>query len=143
MSDFEEKIDKISEKFLQIQNQFKIDCKINRSDPFDRFNTELLEKWIRRRTEWSKLCKAYEDKKKERFRSLYEYYKTDFDVKLSTKDEYSLFIESDASYTTINTLYQNTKEVLVYIDAIVDTLKQRQWEIRAYIDYLKWSNGNQ
>lgn len=142
MSDFEKQSEKIQEKLQELKKEAKEDCFIDKTRLFDTFNTVILEKWIRKRVEWSKLSRAFEEKRKDKFRSLYQYYKTDFELKLSSKEEYQLFIESDSTYVLILSLCLSTKEVLKYIDDVIDAIKSRGWEIKNYMEYMKFISGN-
>jgi hypothetical protein len=83
----------------------------------------------------------FEEKRKKHYRTLYEFYQTDYPLKLSTKDEYNLFIESDPAYVDHYAITQTVKEVIQYIDSIIDTLKNKQWEIKTYLEYQKFING--
>jgi hypothetical protein len=141
MVEFDKQLEKIQEKLQELKKEAKVDCIIDKTDLFSIFNTTLMEKWIRKRVEWSKLTRSYEEKRKDKFRSLYQYYKTDFELKLSTKEEYQLFIESDSSYVVILSLSLSTKEVVKYIDDVIDTIKSRGWEIKNYLEYIKFVNG--
>jgi len=137
----ETQFEKILEKFKELKKEAATDTVINRDDIFDVFNTKILMKWINKRTEWTRLHRIYEESRKIRFKELFEYYRTEFHLKLTTKDEYQLYIESDTNYTLINNLSLTVKEIIQYIDSVIETIKSRQWEIKNIIAWRQFQNG--
>jgi hypothetical protein len=133
---------KIYEKFKDLKRESKDDCTLDKTNLDSAFNvTMCLEKWIRKKTEWSRVYRDLEEKRKKHYRTLYEFYQTDYPLKLSTKDEYNLFIESDPGYVDHFAISQTVKEILQFIDSIIDTLKNKQWERTNWVDYQKFING--
>jgi hypothetical protein len=97
--------------------------------------------WIKKKTEWQRVYRIYDEKRKTHYRQLYEYYRTEFHLKLTSKDEYQLYIESDSNYTMIGNICNMVKEILEFISSILDLLKSRQFEIKHIIEYRKFENG--
>ena len=137
----EDPIQRLNERINQIREEAKADVKFRKDDPFEKHNVELMIKWIDRKIEWLKLARAYETQRKEKFRKLFEFYKTDFDLKLNSKDEYLLFIESTPEYVLIHNAYLTAKDALNFIDSTIDTLKSRGFEIKTFCEWEKFRNG--
>jgi hypothetical protein len=135
-------LEKIYEKFKKLKDEATEDCKFDRGQIENSFdNTTKLMKWINKKSEWSRVYRTFEIERKDKYRKTYEFYVTDFPMKLNGKDEYQLFIESDPGYLDTFTRCQVVKEILTYVDSVIDTLKSRAWEVKAALDYLKFSNG--
>lgn len=135
-------LEKIYIKFKAIQDEATIDTTLDKSNLETAFNVTMsLTKWIRKKTEWSKLFRDLEGKRKKHYRDLYEFYQTDYPLKLNTKDEYNLFIESDAGYVDHYNISLTVKEVIQFIDSTIDILKNKQWEIKHWIEWQKFING--
>jgi hypothetical protein len=135
-------VDKIYEKFADLRKEATEDCKFDRGHIEDSYdNTTKVIKWINKKSDWAKAFRSYEKERKDVYRKTYEFYVSDFPMKLNGKDEYQLFIESDPAYLDVYTRCQIVKEILVYIDSVIDTLKARAWEVKGCLDYLRFSNG--
>jgi biotin synthase-like enzyme len=134
--------EKILKKFKALKAEAEKDCffsKENMEQGFD--NTNSIIKWINKKSDWNAVFRTYEAKRKTTYRSVYEFYLTDYPHKLNSKDEYQLFIESDTSYNDIYNLCLQVKEVIVYIDAVLDTLKGRAFLLKNALDWHKFCNG--
>lgn len=135
-------LDKIYMQYKKLKEEATEDCRFDRGQIENSFdNTTKLMKWINKKSEWAKVFRSFEIERKETYRKTYEFYVKDFPMKLNGKDEYTLFIETDAAYIGIYTRCQVVKEIITYIDTTIETLKSRAWEIKAFLDYLKFSNG--
>lgn len=135
-------IDKIYEKFKKLKEEAAEDCKFDRGQMDSSFdNTAKLMKWINKKTEWARVLRAFDLERKEKYRASYEFYVKDFPMKLNGKEEYQMFIESDPAYMDIHHKYLVAKEIVTYIDSVIDTLKARAWEVKGYLEWLKFSNG--
>ncbi len=142
MASQETKLEKIYIKFKELKEKADIDCKFDKSQLEDSYDTTTKKIWwINQKTEWQKVYREFERQRKDQYRTTYEFYYKDFPMKLNSKEEYQLWIESDTNYTGIYMVCQVVKEILGYIDSILDILKDRQWEIKNYFDYVKFSNG--
>lgn len=134
--------EKIIMKFKQLKQDAGEDCKFELHELDSSFNnTNLLVKWITRKTDWSSAYRALEVQRKKQYRILYEFYCTDYPRKLSSKEEYALFIESDENYNSIFQQCLLAKEVMQFCESTIETLKSRGFMIKNAIDYLKWKSG--
>lgn len=134
--------DKLLGRFKELKKEAEKDCKFELSNMDIGFNnTNLIIKWINKKSDWQGVYKSLESKRKKQYRSLYEFYCEDYPRKLNSKEEYQLFIESDESY---NSIYQETllcKEIIQYVDSVIETLKSRGYMLKNAIDWLKFKNG--
>lgn len=137
-----DKLQKIYEKFKLLKDEAIEDCQFNKAKIELQFeNTFTIMKWINYRSEWNQVYRVYETKRKEIYKKLYEFYKLEYDLKINTKDELSLFIESDIQYTEVFNICQVLKEILQYITDVVDNLKGKNFEIQRYLQYMMFING--
>lgn len=135
-------LEKIYLKFKMLKDEAKVDCKFDKETMADAFNNAVtISKWIVYKTEWARVHRDYEEARKKIYRKLYEYYQTEYRLKLNTKDEYNLFIESDPQYTEELSKSLVTKEAIQFIDSVIDTLKTKGYEIKNYIEWEKFKNG--
>ena len=113
-------LEKIYEKYKDLKTEATADCKFEKSDLTKSFGTtQHLVKWINKKSEWSRVFRDLESKRKDAYRKAYEFYQTDYPLKLSTKDEYTLFIESDINYVEHMNVSLVVKEILQYIDSVI------------------------
>lgn len=134
--------DKILKRFKLLRDEAAEDCKFDKMKLADSFGvTNHIIKWINKKNEWSALYRSYELKRKKAYIKAYEFYKIESPLKLNTKEEYALFIESDKEYSIYYNRSIMVKEVLQYIDSVIETLKSKSWEIKTYIEYQKFQNG--
>jgi hypothetical protein len=104
-------------------------------------NTLHIMKWINKKMEWGQLQRFQEEIRKKKFRTLYEFYKTESNLKITTKDEMMLFIESDINYLEIFNICTEIKEVMKYLDETIDALKAKSFERKDWITYQMFING--
>jgi N6-adenosine-specific RNA methylase IME4 len=134
--------DKIYKKFkelkIEAENVVKLDT-YKMSNAFN--NSSDIVRWITKKTEWSRVLRDLEVKRKKAYRIAYEYYQTEFALKLTTKDEYILFIESDENYVNHMQLSLLVKEVIQFIDSTIDALKTKGYDIKNLIEWRKFTNG--
>ena len=98
-------------------------------------------KWINKKQEWNSVQRVFEQQRIETWRKLYEFYKKDYNLQINTKEELNLFITSDTQYTQINFICMSVKEVLGYIDSILDNLKNKNYLLKEYLAYQYFING--
>lgn len=135
-------LSKIYVKYKELKTEATEDCKFDKSDLTKSFGiTQLLIKWINKKTQWTDVYRDLEAKRKKAYRKAYEFYKTDFPLSLTTKEEYSAFIDSDAEYSDFLNQCLVVKEIIQYIDFVIEALKSKSWEIKNYIEWLKFKNG--
>lgn len=141
-SEQQTKLEKIYSKFEEMKKEAVEDCKFDKNKMDTAFNiTNKVVKWINLKSEWSKVFRTLETNRKNAWRKRYEYYQTEYALKLSTKEEYTLFIESDPLYVDYMNLSLTVKEIIQYIDSVLDALKQKGYEVKNFIDYNKFING--
>lgn len=138
----ETKLDKIKEKFKIIKDEAIVDCNFDRENIDTQFNnTMVICKWINKKQEWNSVQRVFEQQRIETWRKLYEFYKKDYNLQINTKEELNLFITSDTQYTQINFICMSVKEVLGYIDSILDNLKNKNYLLKEYLAYQYFING--
>jgi hypothetical protein len=138
----ETKLEKIYKKIDLLKKEATDDCYFNRQEMESQFNIAFLKmKWINYRLEWGKTLRILEEKRKQLFRKLYEYYRLESKLKLTTKEEINLFIESDPQYTEIFSLCQTTKEVEKYCLDTVENLKTKSYQVKEFIAWQNFING--
>lgn len=138
----EEVLEKLISKTKNLKEKAEEDCRFDKSNLDSAFdNTNKLIYWINIKSEWTKVQREFERQRKDQYRKTYEFYQTDFPLKLSTKEEMTLFIESDTSYQPIFIICSVVRDTLAYIDSVIDILKSRAWEIKTALDYEKFKNG--
>ena len=137
-----EKLDKIYTKFKELRKEAAEDCDFDKLHMETQFNnTFTISKWINKKVEYSEVYRIYDFKRKQKYKTLFEFYKLESNLKLDNKNELALFIESDINYNDLLHICQVLKEILEYIQAIIDNLKNKNWEISRYIDYQKFIHG--
>lgn len=137
-----EKLNKIRERFKSLKEESVIDCNFDKLKMETQFNnTYTIMKWINYKSEWNQVYRVYEEKRKIQYRKLYTFYKLESDLKISTAAELQLFIESDLQYTEIFGITIVLKEVIQYINDVVENLKGKGFECNRYLTYLQFING--
>lgn len=135
-------LEKVYIKFKELKEKAKIDTTLDKTNLDSAFNcTMSLTTWITTKTEWQGAYRNFEAKRKLKYRELYQFYYTEFSLKLNNKSEYDLFIESDTKYVDYINLCLTTKEILEFIDGIILTIKNKQFEIKHYLEFLRFQNG--
>lgn len=104
-------------------------------------NTEKTMKWLNIRAKWMQLHHSFEFQRMTAWKKAFEYYKTDYPFTLSTKEEYNNMIKTDPSYAEIADLASITSDIIDYIDATLDAIKSRGFEIKNYIEWQKFQHG--
>ena len=138
-------VTKLKEKFKELREEAKEDCKpiVEENLRSDFGLSSLKSKWLNYHEEFNLKFELLEQTKKRLKRELYEYYTFDCDLKLSTKEELTLFIDSDKRYIHQNQLCNMVKSILEYCTNTIKILDQKQWEMKNFVDYIKFIEGNQ
>jgi len=140
--DSKAKLEIIYERYNMLKAESKADCFWDKQKLDSAFNiTMSLSKWINIKCEWDTLLRGYEAKRIKHYRELYEFYDIESPRKLTTKTEYDLFITSDPGYVDIYNLTCTVQEVVNYIKSVIAALTEKKWEVKTYIEYLKFING--
>jgi len=136
------RLEEIYTRYDILMKEFKEDCIFHKENMETQFNVTMLSsKWITYTSEWNMLYRALEQKRKEIYRKLYQYYRLESPLKISTKAELDLFIESDPQYTTIYQECQVIKEVIEFCKTGVEHMRNKAFEITRFIDWQKFING--
>lgn len=141
-NEFDEKHASILRKFQVLKTESEEDVQFSRATLEKHFDCTIkIAKWINKKTDWTALHRAYEHKRAVQWKKAFEFYKKDYNLTISNKEEYQMLINSDEAYSNISELCKLVKEVVGYIDEVVKTMRERQWEIKNYCDFLKWQSG--
>ena len=136
-------LEKIYIKYAALRAEAKEDCAWDKTKlDATGFNvTMCISKWINKKCEWNMKSREFEMKRLKIYRQLYDFYDTESPKKLSTKTEYELFITSDSGYVNCFNESATIKEVVEYIESVIKLLKDKQWEVKNYVEYQKFING--
>ena len=109
-------ISRLYEKWENLKNQAKNDCSpIDKYKPDNNFNlSELYIKWLNYQQDWQRVFLSIESKRKQMYRELIHYYRMDYDMRLDTKDELNLFIETDDRYVLLLEQSKIIKMIILY-----------------------------
>lgn len=136
-------IENIEQRLQKLVEDAKKDCAWDKADlnqtAFN--NTKMVMKWIGKKQDWLKMRRLMNTVMKKKRRKLFEYYKTEYDLKLDNKEEINLFVDSDEDYVDLEQKQILIKECCLFIDSVLDNLKARAWEIKAFIEYQKFLAG--
>lgn len=132
------------ERWADLREQAKEDCSaIDQTDLRNKdFNlADSNIKWLNHLYDWKEKWIKLEKLRKISYREMYEFYRDEYNHRLDRKEDMQLFIESDERYIELNEKVQIIKGIISYCEGVSDKLQQKQWEIKAYIDYLKFMEG--
>jgi len=134
---------RLTDAFILLKKEAKEDTKsVDKANVDNNFNMSALHfKWLDYLHEWRRVKKALDSMKKRTIRDLYTYYTTEFDIKLTSKDQIFLYIEADDKYINLNEKYEISKDIIEFCISVSKILENKQWEIKNYLDWLKYSNG--
>ena len=144
MNKQENTITRLYDKWNDLKTQAKEDCKnlniSNLEQDFDLVGHSI--KWLNFFQDWKRVLITLEIKRKKIKRELTEYYRLEYNMRLETKDELLLFIETDDKYISILEQTQIVNSILIFCESVLDKLKMKSYEIKNWIDYQKFINGN-
>ena len=135
-------VEKIADRLKEYRTEAKLDCqidKVNLSTAFD--NTSMVMKWIDRKVDWNRVCAEKEQKLLKVRRSLFEFYRKDYPLKLDSTAELNLFITSDDQYMAVESELAISEATKKFIGDTIDTLKARAWEVKGFAEYERFKNG--
>lgn len=98
-------------------------------------------KWLGYFQDWQRVFISLEIKRKQIKRELTEYYKVESNLRLDTKDEMSLFIETDDRYVHLLEQTQIVKSMLIFCETVMDKLRGKSFEVKNWIDWSKFQSG--
>jgi len=134
----------LKDKFDEMKVEFAKDSKnLTDTNVKDEIATlsQTRAKWINKLNDFSlKKNQIYQSMMNIR-RELYIFYKQDYPVKIDSREELNMFIETDASYEYISTLYKHVVSMIEYCENAVKNLNSKQWEITAFQKERAWREG--
>jgi len=140
--EYPEQREQIIKKYKALRDEGLADIKYNKSDLGKSFDTtEKIMKWLAHRAQWLQLHHSFEYNRMRAWKKSYEYYKTDYQFTLNTKEEYNIMINTDPSYSEPADLATLTSQIIDYIDDTIANLKSRQFEIKNYIEWRRFQAG--
>ena len=104
-------------------------------------NTSRVMKWIDKKVTWKKLEYMLNKELAGTRRNLFEFYKTESQLKLDNNAELNLFITSDDNYIIIEDKLQVVQISLSLINGTIDVLKARAWEMKEYASWQRFIHG--
>lgn len=129
----------IPEKWIE---ESKEDLKFDRENFENNFGIAMkIAKWLERREKVVSEMIELMKRKKEVERKLFEYYKTEYDLVVNTKEEIKLLIQSDSEFMKIDEEVMKCEQKLKFIDKILDALKLKSWEVKYYLEWKKYFEG--
>jgi len=113
---------------------------------FKKFETNFgiankMAKWLERKENLVSKLIELEKKRRKVERELFEYYKTDYDLTLNTKEEIKLMVQSDPKFLEIDNQVKETERLIKFIDKAIDFLKTKVWEVKYYLEWKKYIEG--
>lgn len=115
------RIPQLHQKYLIIFNEFSLMKKENEF----RYKIMLRDKW-----------RYYKGKApKEMYKEL------PFDLKLTTKEEVTLFLEADEDLQKIGLKIEYINQILTYLDSILKMVSNRTYQIKNAIEWQRFKGG--
>jgi len=141
-----EKIEEIKKHWETLKKEAKEDLDFSPEGMEFRFDlTQVTIKWLGYLQDWKKLYINYEKKRKNLQKELLLFYKYrtkgGYEFNLETKDEVTLFIETDERYEVIYEKCQLVYAIMEYCTEVMDKSKNKVWEIKNWIEYQKLIHG--
>lgn len=132
------------DRWAELRKESKLDCSsITQTDlRIKDFNlADVNGKWLNYLYEWKELFIRQEQARKKVYREMYEWYRDEYPHRLDKREDMQLFIESDERYLVLNEKVQIIQGIISFCEGVSKNLQQKQWEIKAFIDYVKFMEG--
>jgi len=68
---------------------------------------------------------------------LYQYYKTDFEIKLTSSSDVLIFVERDSKYQTIKKHYDDLESIVDFLDRTIRNMNSKGWSLRNMVEMEK------
>lgn len=137
------RIEKMYDRVRELKEEAKRDANIDKAKLEDQFDSAArVMKWLNKRNDWKEVLLSLETKKTAAWRKAYEFYRTEYNIKLNNQEEYRMMIESDQAYCVAMQEYVVCKEVVDYITSVVDVLKGRSYDVSNFAKYIMWTRGH-
>ena len=134
-------LEKILNRFELLKTKAEEDCVFSKTDFQANFeNSNKIFYYISQKIDWLKIKSYLDIKYRRQLKNLYDYYKTEFALNL-TQVELKVYIESDENYIKINEELNFVNEILNFIDSVIDILKRKSFEMKQWIEYQKFIQG--
>ena len=136
-------IQEIHSKWTKLREESKSDLgPINDSTILQSFDlTSLSIKWLNYASDWQKVFLQLDKKVKLVKRELVEYYTLEFNMRFDSKDEKSLFIDTDERLIDITEKKNLVYTIVQYCEDVISQLKSKGFIIKNFIDWKKFQNG--
>lgn len=136
-------LSRLYSKWEDLKVQAKKDCISIRKDQLEQdFDLAGLSiKWLNYQHDWQRVRISLESKRKKIQRELIEYYKMESNMRFDTRDELTLFIETDEKYVSILEQTTVVKAMIEYCITVIDKLHAKGFEVKRWLDYQKWITG--
>lgn len=128
-------------KMQEMKEKAEKDCAFDRNDLGNQFNnTSAMMWWIAKKLEYSKAFHELELKRKRAAVKVHRSYKTESSLKLTDKEIW-MYVEQSNQYVEDDQLCKIVKDIMNFIDGIIDALKSKNFEVNRYMKYLEFING--
>ena len=135
-------LDRLGQELKTLRVEAKADCEIKKDKFETEFdNTSRVMKWIDKKIRWKKLEYLLQRELNSTKRNLFEFYKTESQLKLDNRDELNLFITSDDNYIIIEEKLLAVQMTNSLVNSTIDTLKARAWEMKEYAAWQRFIHG--
>ena len=136
-------IQEIHERWTELRKDAKKDLSpINASTILQSFNlSEQSIKLLNFQGDWQKVYLQLDSRVKLKRRELVEYYTLEFNMRFDTKDEKSLFIETDENLIEMIEKKNLIYTIVQYCEDVIGQLKSKGFLIKNYIDYSRYIYG--
>ena len=133
---------KFEELKLEAINDCTFDEELMFTKPKEQFDNALCRsKWIGYKAHFQEVVRQIKLKSDRKKCSLQEEYKIHSPLKLSTKAEVDLFVNTDENYALEYNTLITLDTIIEYIDGILIALKDKNFEVARFIDWQKFVNG--
>ena len=112
---------------------------------------QLHQKYLVMHNEFSLIRKENEFKYKILIRDKWKYYKgkapkelykeLPFDLKLTTKEEITMFLEADEDLQKLSLKIEYINQILTYLDSILKMISNRTYQIKNAIEWQRFKGG--
>lgn len=130
-------------KWDDLREKAKVDCSgINKDNMLNDFNLANMNiKWLNLLQDWAQYFIKLEGTRKSIKRELTEYYRLHYSLKMESKEQLELFIDTDPKYEFILLKTMVVKAIMKYCEDVLEKLKSKQWEMKNFVDYQKFIHG--
>jgi hypothetical protein len=92
-----------------------------------------IEELYRQKRKMKQLERFVKKKKGE----LFEYYKNDFEIKLTSSNDIMTFVERDKKYQTAKKHYDDLEAIVEFLDRTIKNMNNKAWTLRTMVDLEK------